>query len=301
MKPGLSLAVAGTVALQAPTWAAQAQDARLRDVVYDPAAVLTVPVKRGSVTLVMLDADEAIAEVASGLGSDCTRPEASWCVAAQAGGRTLFVKPKSTASAVNNLVVVTDKRVHSFRFEVLADDARREPVYRLVVHAPVQTPAHTAPHQDHLPKLPALPTAAPAASPDQIVVERLRSKPRLLNTRYSLADGPQSLDIVPSLVFDDGRFTYLRFGGNREIPAVFQVLADGSEALVNVRMEDDLLVVDRVSRRLMLRSGSAVVALWNDAFDGVGIPPEDGTTVPGVRRVARPSGTAPAGVQEKAP
>ena len=87
--------------------------------------------------------------------------------------------------------------------------------------------------------------------------------------------------------YDDGRFTYLRFPGNREVPAVFHVLGDGSETLVNARMEDDLLVVDRVSRKLMLRAGQAVVGLWNEAFDLDGRPPGDGTTVPGVQRVLK--------------
>ena len=68
---------------------------------------------------------------------------------------------------------------------------------------------------------------------------------------------------------------------------VFHVLGDGSETLVNARMEDDLLVVDRVSRRLMLRAGSAVVGVWNDAFDLDGVPPRDGTTVPGVERALK--------------
>ena len=68
---------------------------------------------------------------------------------------------------------------------------------------------------------------------------------------------------------------------------MFHVLGDGGETLVNARMEDDLLVVDRVSRRLMLRAGSAVVGLWNEAFDFDGKPPGDGTTVPGVQRVLR--------------
>lgn len=40
--------------------AAEPTDPRLREVVYDPRAVVTVPVKRGVVTLVVLDADEAI-------------------------------------------------------------------------------------------------------------------------------------------------------------------------------------------------------------------------------------------------
>jgi type IV secretion system protein VirB9 len=112
-----------------------------------------------------------------------------------------------------------------------------------------------------------------------------------LNTQYAVAEGEHSQDIVPTLVFDDGRFTYLKFPGNREVPAVFHVLGDGSETLVNARMEDDLLVVDRVSRRLMLRAGSAVVGVWNEAFDLDGRPPTAGTTVPGVQRVLRASPT----------
>ena len=114
----------------------QTGDPRLREVVYDPKAVVTVPVKRGVVTLVVLDTDESIAEVASGLGGDCAKAEAAWCIAAQAGGRNLFVKPKSTASAANTVAVVTDRRSHAFRFVVLADGDPKLPVYRLVVKAP---------------------------------------------------------------------------------------------------------------------------------------------------------------------
>ena len=44
---------------------AKPPDPRLRDVVYDPAAVVTVPVKRGMVTLVVFAQDEVITEVAA--------------------------------------------------------------------------------------------------------------------------------------------------------------------------------------------------------------------------------------------
>lgn len=121
----------------------------------------------------------------------------------------------------------------------------------------------------------------------------------MVNTSYSIAEGKGSEDILPTLVFDDGRFTYFKFPGNREIPAVFNVLGDGSETLVNSRMEDDLLVVDRVGRRLMLRAGSAVVGVWNEAFDIDGIPPGDGTTVPGVQRQLKAKGTGPAAGHER--
>ena len=275
---------------------AQASDPRLQEVSYDPRAVVTVPVKRGVVTLVVLDADEAIAEVAAGLGGDCTKAESAWCIAAQPGGRNLFVKPKSTASAANTVAVVTDRRSHSFRFVVLADGDPRPPVYRIVVKAPQVHLASKAALRDGtapLPALPPLPPMTPPPSPQQLVAERLQAKARVLNSSYSIAEGEASEDIVPTLVFDDGRFTYLRFPGNREVPAVFHVLADGSETLVNVRMEDDLLVVDRVSRRLMLRAGTAVVGVWNDAFDIDGVVPADGTTVLGVRRSLKNDGALP--------
>ncbi len=267
-------------------------DPRLRDVFYDPQVVLTVPVQRGVVTLIVLDDGEAISELAAGLGGDCSKPDAVWCIAAQPGGRHVFVKPKSDARAPNTVAVVTDRRVHNFRLQVV-DDSRQLPVYRLTVRAPLPpapppqpagatTPVPLAPSR--LPPLPA---------PETLVAERLAAKPFVRNTAYSLAEGAASQDILPSLVFDDGRFTYLRFAGHREVPAVFQVLGDGRESLVNARMEDDLLVVDRVARRLTLRAGTAVVGIWNDAFDLDGVPPEDGTTVPGVQRRLKADAESP--------
>jgi type IV secretion system protein VirB9 len=264
----------------------QVADPRLREVLYDPQAVVTVPVKRGVVTLVVLDADEAITEVAAGLGGDCTKIEAAWCIAAQPGGRNLFVKAKSTAGAPNNLAVVTDRRTHSFRFVVLADGDPKAPVYRLIVKAPVLRNSTSArlTLRDAAPLI-ALPAMPPPPSPQEVIAERLQAKAQVLNSNYSIAEGNGSEDIVPTLVFDDGRFTYFRFPGNGQVPAVFHVLGGGSETLVNARMEDDLLVIDRVSRRLMLRAGSAVVGVWNEAFDLDGVPPGGGTTVPGVQRI----------------
>lgn len=296
MKLRVVLLVVGFVLPWAASSAGDPADPRLREVIYDAKTVVTVPVKRGVVTLVVLDADESITEVAAGLGGDCSKAEAAWCIAAQPGGRNLFVKPKSTASAANNLAVVTDRRTHSLRFVVLADGDPKVPVYRLVIKGAPARPAtpRVALHEDALLQaLSALPPAPPPPNPKQVVAERLQAKAQVLNTSYSIAEGKGSEDIVPALVFDDGRFTYLRFPGNREVPAVFHVLSDGSETLLNARMEDDLLVVDRVSRRLMLRAGSAVVGVWNDAFDLDGIPPAGGTTVLGVQRTLKAENTSP--------
>lgn len=264
-------------------------DPRLREVVYDPSAVVTIPVKRGVVALVVLDADEVITDVATGLGADCTKLEAVWCVAAQPGGRHVFVKAKLGATAPNNLAVVTNRRAHSFRLAVLPDDDRQAPTHRLTVKAPLRVtpPAQPSPLTQELAALAALPALPAPPPPEQLVAERLQARPAVVNTSYSMAEGRASSGIVPSLVFDDGRFTYLRIAGQRELPAVFQVQADGSESLVNTRMEDDLLVVDRVSRRLVLRAGQSVVGIWNDAFDPDGAATAGATTVPGLQRVIK--------------
>ena len=258
---------------------AQQVDPRLKEVGYDPRGVVTVPVKRGVVTHVVLDAHESITDVGSGLGADCSKADASWCIAAQPGGRNIFVKPKSTARVPNNLAVVTDKRVYSLRFVVLADGDARQPVYRLSIKPQVARVA--------LPPPAPRPIEPPQPSEAEIVTERLKAAPEVVNSNYAVAEGDASSDIVPTLVFDDGRFTYLRFPSNREIPAVLHVLADGTETLVNTRMEGDLLVADRVSRQLMLRAGSAVVGVWNEGFDLDGVPPITGTTVSGVERALR--------------
>jgi type IV secretion system protein VirB9 len=280
-------------------------DPRLREVTYDARTVVTVPVKRGVVTLVMLDADEVITEVAAGLGGDCAKADAVWCIAAQAGGRNVFVKAKSGASAANNVTVITDRRSHAFRFVVLSDNDPKWPVYRLVVRTPALPTKTNASAtstalalRDVAPllALPAMPPLPPQPTPQQVIAERLLTQPQVVNANYALAEGKASADIVPTLVFDDGRFTYFRFGGQRDVPAVFHVLGDGSETLVNTRMEDDLLVVDRVSRRLMLRAGNAVVGVWNEAFDLDTTAPlassGDGTTVPGVQRLLKVDATS---------
>jgi type IV secretion system protein VirB9 len=298
-RTGLTLLIACTLSssLFAQTKSATA-DPRLREVIYDPLAVVTIPVKRGMVTLVVFDKDEVITEVAVGQGGDCSKAEAVWCVAAQPGGRNLFVKAKSGADAPNNLAVVTDRRSHALRFVVLPDNDRQQPVYRLTVKAPHQPRPASRPSLQDIAALAALPSVPPPPTPQQLVAERLQAKPTVMNTQYSLAEGAGSQDIVPTLVYDDGRFTYLRFPGNREVPAVFHVLGNDSETLVNARMEDDLLVVDRVSRRLMLRAGASVVGIWNEAFDLEGVTAVGATTVPGVQRVLK-TGALPLGDQSK--
>jgi type IV secretion system protein VirB9 len=259
-------------------------DPRLIDVQYDGHAVITINVRRGVATEIDLEPTESIAFAATGYGSDCEAKdtESSWCIAAIPGEHVVFVKPRSNAAGDNNLQVVTrNGHSYSFVFALLASTDRREPVHRLAVHLPKPPPP--APPAATTALLPQ--TAPPTAA--QLVADRLNAAPNVVNAAYSLAVGKGADDIVPSLIFDDGRFTYFRFAGNREIPAVFQRGSDGVESMVNAEMEGDLLRVDRVGREFYLRMGKQAVRVWNDAFDIHGLAPTGATTVHGVKRVTR--------------
>ena len=254
-----------------------APDPRLRTVVFAADRVVDMPVRRGQITQIVLGDDEQIVGVpVSGKGANCSDDSHTWCIAQQ--GRDLFVKPKSGATATN-LLVVTDRRRHAFLLHPV--DGAGLTLMRLTVAAPL------------LPRRPPVAMAPPQPSAQELIAERWQVKPNVRNTAYSVATGKDSDDIVPVMVFDDGTQTYFSFPNNRPLPTVFQIAPDGSEEMVNARMDpDDLLVADRVGRRFVLRLGESVAAIINDAFDLDGVPPKDGTTVPGVARILKP---APAG------
>jgi type IV secretion system protein VirB9 len=287
MKSGSRIFITA-VALAVVGWdahAAEPVDPRVRDLLYDGHSIITVNVRQGVVTEIDLDPNDLITFAATGYGSDCEGKDeqASWCIAALPGQHVVFVKPRSIAAGENNLQVVTKAgHSYSFVFALLGKTDKRDPVHRLLVRLPAPPP----------PPAPAramsfAPLMAPP-DPEKVVAERLaHAEPKVVNTSYSLAVGKDSDDIVPTLVFDDGRMTYFRFPGNREVPAVFQRDQAGAESMVNSEMDGDLLRVDRVGREFYLRSGNRAVRVWNDAFDINGRPSEGGTTVAGVERVLK--------------
>ncbi len=271
-------------------------DQRVRYVTYQKDEVTKVTVRRGVVTRIVLGDDEHIVIAGSGFLADCAKQEAEWCIRADVGTNQVWVKPKDQATH-NNLEIRTDKRDYSLEFTVLGDDrigrrqhaeprarAKDEPMYRVIFRHPlipsnpaaltaVQASAHRAKH---------------ARDKTDLLRERLNSfTPEPRNWSYSMEVLPGGDDIAPSLVFDDGRFTYFLFPPNREIPAIFYFSPLGEETRINFHMEKDLAVVQRMGRRFVLRLGEAVVGIWNEAYDKTGVSAIEGTTVSGITRTLR--------------
>lgn len=86
----------------------------------------------------------------------------------------------------------------------------------------------------------------------------------MLNFSYSVTG---SKFISPLEVFDDGEFTYFRFKGlGGELPAIFQVMPDGNEALINFRVKEGYTVVEMITSQYTLRYGNQVACVFNEAM-----------------------------------
>jgi type IV secretion system protein VirB9 len=142
----------------------------------------------------------------------------------------------------------------------------------------------------------ALARAGQAKAEQARLLTRLDAPPTPVNWDY-YACGARAL--WPSQVYDDGRFTYLRFPNAQAIPAVFIVNADGTESLVNGEMKGDEYVVQATARKLVLRRGKAVACIQNRGYNPRGIATPTDTISPDVRRTLKAQ--APRGEISPAP
>ena len=109
--------------------------------------------------------------------------------------------------------------------------------------------------------------------------------PGVMNWNY---DGQGDRELAPAEVWDDGQSTFLRFPGNRRVPAIFSVLADGREAAVNYSVSTlGLITIHQTNAAFRLRDGGLVLCILNRAFDATGRNPGTGTTSPDVVREIR--------------
>ncbi|HKZ09371.1 MAG TPA: P-type conjugative transfer protein VirB9 [Rhodanobacteraceae bacterium] len=252
-------------------------DARIKTVAYNASDVVKIVGHYGYSTDIEFAPGEHVQNIALG-------DSLAWEVAP--AGSHLFVKPRED-NAVTNATVVTNKRVYQ-----LSLDAR---------HVTGLTGAHSTGMffevRFRYPDDAAALIRAKRAGADQArLLAKLDATPKPINWDY-YACGERSL--WPSEVFDDGRFTYLRFPNAQEIPAVFIINADGTESLVNGQMRHDDYVVQTTARKFVLRRGKSVACIQNRGYNPRGVATPTDTVSPDVQRTLRPQ--APRGNVNAAP
>ena len=244
-------------------------DARIKTVVYNASDVVKIVGHYGYSTDIEFASDEQVQSIALG-------DSLAWEVAPS--GSHLFVKPRED-NAVTNATVVTNRRVYQFSL-----DAR---------HAAGLTGAHSAGMffevrfrypQDEA----ALAQMQRSEAARTQLTTELDATPKPVNWNY-YACGERAL--WPSEVYDDGRFTYLRFPNAQEIPAIFIINADRTESLINGQMHGEQYVVQTTTRTLILRRGQSVACIENRSYNPRGVATPTETTSPEVRRTIRAQGS----------
>ena len=242
-------------------------DKRIKVVNYNPRDVVLVVGRFGYATDIQLNDDEKITQVALGDSS-------AWSVSPV--GQHLFLKPR-IEDARTNMIVLTDKN-RTYNFILRTASAKGKGVgagddqfFTIDFRYPTEQAKQVAATRD---------------------AEALKNKlahpvRQIRNVEYF---GCGDSAVTPDQAFDDGRFTYLRFSGNRKMPAVFSVDDAGGESIVNSHVEQDspdTIVVHQLAKKLVFRLGKAVGCLVNKAYDPKGVNDFNGTVSKDVQRVTK--------------
>ncbi|UVW30687.1 P-type conjugative transfer protein VirB9 [Massilia sp. H6] len=227
-------------------------DSRVRIADYHPAEVYKIRTFYGVSTHVQFGEGETMSDVAIG-------DKEAWEVEPRSSH--LFIKPKAQ-NADTNLTVVTNKRVYQFVLVVESRGARDDKAWRdpdLVYSLSFRYPDEEAA------RLSAQATAAQTkAVRNELKDKMVEAKRRDENRDYWVAGAEE---ISPTAARDDGRFIYLTFSLNRDMPAIYAVDDEGVESLINTNVEGNDIVVQRMVRKLILRKGKAVACVVNKSFD----------------------------------
>ncbi len=215
-----------------------ASDHRLRTYVYDPNEVYKFVGHYRYQSSIELAPGEEIATISLG-------DSLGWQVSPS--GNRLFLKPIEK-DATTNMTLITNKRI--YHFELYGQEAEGIDDAEMIFAARFHYPNEGVDKDIQRFLL--------DEGPDIDIA------PEKYNFRYSLSGSEY---ISPLKIFDDGEFTYFEFKNkNAEIPAFFLVDPDGSESVVNYRMNGPYVVVERVSSQFTLRSGPDVVCVYNETM-----------------------------------
>ncbi|USI73440.1 TrbG/VirB9 family P-type conjugative transfer protein [Sphingomonas morindae] len=248
------------LAASAPAWA----DPRIATHFYQPSEVVVIHGRGDTQSTIAFAPDERIENVAVG-------DSVGWQVAPNKRADLLFLKP-TRPGARTNMTVVTDQRTYLFD---LVAAPRQPPLYMLRFTYPAPPP-RPAPPVVAAPT-PAAPAVAAVAPPPD---------PATFDFAWTMR-GDRAL--LPARLFDDGRSTYLAWPRDTPLPAILTADERGGEGPVNYTTRGDVIIVDGVPARLVLRAGRKMATLTPQRSDppgdaGVAAPP------PGARVAMNPPG-----------
>lgn len=236
--------------------ASKGVDSRIQSVKYNPSDVVKIYAKAGIATHIILNSDETYQTHAFG-------DSEAWQFSNV--GSHIFIKPK-VENGSTNLVVVTDRRVYNFYVQYSKKDT-----FQVQFTYPEQI-AERAKQKDAQLMLASFKT---------------RFEGKRINLAYKMKGSPV---VAPVNVWDDGTFTYFKFGNNTDLPAIYALGKNDDESLYNRTVfgqKNDVIMVHGVSPKWRLRIGAYALDVVNDALNQVGNDMESGTVSDQIERVIK--------------
>ncbi|HED3891547.1 TPA: TrbG/VirB9 family P-type conjugative transfer protein [Morganella morganii] len=238
MKRIITLAVSAAISFQAYSAAvprSSGADARVQEIMYNPNNVTVVKVKSGVATLIQLEQDEFLEGDYTGMGLG---DPLAWNVSVR--GNNIFLRPVAEQPDTN-IGLVTNKRTYSIQ---LTDSGEGQPTYIM---------------RYVYPKKPEPVKQTVFLGKSKIDIPCFNGGK--VNVDYEVK-GDKSL--TPSAIWDNGEFTCFKWKNTNDLPDIKRVLPDGSEQLVNVHMDKNVMVVHEVSPQFILRLGKSVMDVKTD-------------------------------------
>jgi type IV secretion system protein VirB9 len=207
----------------------------------------------GEPTLIQFEEDERIVDAPDsfiGMGD-----AKAWSLGPK--GSNIMLKPK-VSNPDTKMLVVTSKRTYAFELVSIPKKSSIPPtnIVRFVYPDTALKLADEAAQK----------VKAAAERAQRIDTAVKAAGPAPTRNRAYMKRGDEEL--APSLIEDDGRFTYMRFDSSRSLPTVTKILPDGQEAIPNTHMEPQTgtIVVHEVAASFVLRYGKSVMEIRNDGF-----------------------------------
>ena len=226
-------------------------DGRIMSVEYSSDDVIRIPIRVGVATLIQLENGEEISdENSTGAGLGDLK---AWQVDLR--GNNIFIKPKASNPDAN-MVIVTTKRTYALHLKTAAANKAG---YIIRFTYPDTQLAQEKEALKH-----SLAIQNKLASANGEATKNIGK----INMKGYFMRGDSEL--APKQIWDDGRFTYLKYPNSKDLPAVYRILPDGKEMLVNTHVQDDMIVLQETAKGYMLRLGQSVLEIRNALHDPEG-------------------------------
>jgi type IV secretion system protein VirB9 len=235
-------------------------DPHIACAVYDPTETYQITYRPGEATVIVFEKGEKLEGGGMGDGKAWTAGPA---------GNGFFFKPRA-AKAGTNLILLTNRRRYVLKLIPVAK--HEDAIWSLTFDYPDTRAKESA-------------AAAVRRAEMSALLGQTGSTPATTNFDYDMHG---DVMLAPTALWDDGRFTYFEFRTSRDLPQIYRVLEDGSEALVNPDdMRGPVLVVHDTAHRFNLRVGDAVLGIRNNTYRPDGQVNPSATTIPGTVRLVK--------------